>query len=109
MAHLIGDWDEATASHWDSAVRGNSSLKAHLARALDIELADFERTHVLHILWDMRKFYDSIKVEKLIEQLAKRGYPVFVLVLGLLTHKAPRTFIAHAPSVDRKHSAPKSI
>ena len=92
LAPAITEWDLAKAGHWDSAVRGHSALRAHLARALDVELDHHEGKHVLHFLWDMRKFYDSIRVTKLIPQLVKHGYPAHVLTLGLLAHKAPRTF-----------------
>ena len=45
---------------------------------------------MIHFLWDMRKFYDSIKAHLLIPQLGARGYPLEILVLGSLTHKSPR-------------------
>jgi hypothetical protein len=89
----ITDWDVKYAKHWDSALKGNSSLKAHLSRALELELADFEGLYTLHFLWDMREFYDSIKVTKLIPLLAERGYPIFTMILGLITHKSPRTLV----------------
>ena len=45
---------------------------AHVARAMGIELAHSEGQYVIHFLWDMRKFYDSIKAHLL---LVARGYP----------------------------------
>ena len=45
---------------------------------------------MIHFLWDMRKFYDSIKAHLLIPKLVARGYPLEILVLGTLTHKSPR-------------------
>ena len=75
---------------WDSAVKGNSALRAHVARAMGIELAHSEGQFVIHFLWDMRKFYDSIKAHLLIPQLVARGYLLEILVLGTLTHKSPR-------------------
>lgn len=89
----ITDWDITYAGHWDSALKGNSSLRAHIARAMEIELADFEELFIIHFLWDMRKFYDSIRATKLIPLLTERGYPVFTMVLGLITHKSPRTLL----------------
>ena len=45
---------------------------------------------VLHFLWDLKKFYDSIRTAVLVPRLVDLGYPEEVLVLGLLAHKAPR-------------------
>ena len=47
---------------------------------MGIELAHSEGQFVIHFLWYMRKFYDSIKAHLLIPQL----------FLGSLTHKSPR-------------------
>ena len=57
---------------------------------MGIELAHSDGQFVIHFLWDMRKFYDSIKAHLLIPQLVARGYPLEILVLGTLTHKSPR-------------------
>ena len=86
----ISHWDVKFAGNWDSALKGNSALRAHVARAAGIELAHNEGQYVIHFLWDMRKFYDSIKAHLLIPQLVGRGYPLEILVLGSLTHKSPR-------------------
>ena len=57
---------------------------------MGIELVHSEGQNVIHFLWDMRKFYDSIKAHLLIPQLVARGYPLEILVLGTPTHKSPR-------------------
>ena len=57
---------------------------------MSIELAHSEGQYVIHFLWDMRKFYDSIKAHLLIPQLVARGYPLEIRILGTLTHKSPR-------------------
>ena len=84
----ISQWDVKFAGKWDSALKGNSALRAHVARAAGIELAHREGQHVIHFLWDKLKFYDSIKAHLLIPQLVARGYPLEILVLGSLTHIA---------------------
>ena len=89
VAH-ISQWDVNFAGIWDSAVTGNSALRAHVARAMGIELVHSEGQFVIHFFWDMRKFYVSIKAHLLIPQLVARGYPLEILVLGTLTHKSPR-------------------
>ena len=86
----ISQWDVNFAGKWDSALKGNSALRAHVARAMGIELAHSEGQFVIRFSWDVRKFYDSIKAHLLIPQLVARGYPLEILVLGTLTHKSPR-------------------
>ncbi len=63
---------------------------AQVARALGIELADAEGKWIIHFLWDVRKFYDPIRISKLIPALMRLGYPSHILVLGVIAHKAPR-------------------
>ena len=75
-------WDVNFAGKWDSALKGNSALRAHVARAVGIELGHSEGQFVIHFLWEKRKFYDSIKARLLIPQLVARGYPLEILVLG---------------------------
>ena len=65
----------------DSALKGNSALRAHVARATGIELAHNEGQYVIHFFRDMRKFYDSINAHLLIPQLVARDYPLEILVL----------------------------
>ena len=38
----ISQWDVKFAGKWDSALKGNSALRAHVARAAGIELAHSE-------------------------------------------------------------------
>ena len=85
----IIQWGVKFTGYWDSAFKGNSALRAHVARAAGIELAHSEGQHVIHFLWDMWKFYDSIKACLLIPQLVARGHPIekrslseFVQALG---------------------------
>ena len=85
----ISQWDVKFAGKWDSALKGNSALRAHVARAAGIELVHNDGQCVIHFFWDMRKFYDSIKAHLLIPQLVAKRLPE-ILVLGSLTHKSPR-------------------
>ena len=86
----IRQWDAKSAGHWDSAIKGSTALQAQLARALDVELAKAEGKHSVHMLWDMRKFFDSVRIQKLIPHLERLGYPPSIMVLGFIMHKAPR-------------------
>ena len=74
------------AGKWDSALKGNSALRAHVARVAGIELVHSEGQYAVRFHWDMRKFYDSIKAHLLIPQVVAGGYPLEILVLGSLTH-----------------------
>ena len=49
----ISQWDVNFAGKWDSALKGNSVLRAHVARA--------EGQFVIHFLWDMRKSTTALK------------------------------------------------
>ena len=46
----ISQWDVKFAGKWDSALKGNSALRAHAARAAGIELAHSEGQYVIHFL-----------------------------------------------------------
>ena len=76
--------DVKFAGKWGSALKGNSALRAHVARAAGIELAHNEGQCVIHFLWDMRKFYDSIKAHLLIPQLVAMGLPARDFGLGIV-------------------------
>ena len=43
-----------------------------------------------HELWEMAKFYDSIELAILCEELLKWKFPKHVMVLGFFVHAAPR-------------------
>ncbi len=86
----VADWDADKAGHWDTAIAGSSPLRAHLLRALEVELAVAEGLSVSHFLWDMEKFYDAIKLSKLIPRLNKLGYPMVLATMGMVAHRAPR-------------------
>ncbi len=86
----IRDWDVKVAAPCDSALRGSSSLRAPLGSPLGVELAQSQGKCVLHFLWDLRKFYDSVRLEVLHERLESLGYNLHLLYLGFLAHKAPR-------------------
>ena len=49
----IRDWDMAKGKFWDSALAGNSSLRAAVERALKVENGVARGAQVGHLLWDM--------------------------------------------------------
>ena len=44
----------------------------------------------IEVLWDMRKFYDTIRLEPLADQLTVHGYPPFFMAMGMTMHRSPR-------------------
>ena len=81
----ISLWDVNVAGRWDSALKGNSALRAHVARAAGIELA--HRGSICNpISLGHAENCDSIKTHLFIPQLVVRGYPTEILALGTLTH-----------------------
>ncbi len=105
----VADWDEKRAGHWDTAVAGSSALRAHLLRALDVELAVAEGLAVSHFPWDMEQFYDSIRMARLIPQLKAHGYPEVLAALGLVAHRAPRVISTGTSCSDVLEVASRSI
>ena len=47
----ISQWDVKFAGKWDSALKGNSALRAHVARAVGIELAHSDGQCVIHFVF----------------------------------------------------------
>ena len=86
----IREWDPAHGHFYDSALAGNSSLRAAVLRALKIENAVVAGWEAGHLLWDMAKFYDSVDLVVLAGELLKRDSPSELLILRLLAHAAPR-------------------
>ena len=56
VGHVITEWDQTVAGPWGSAIKGSSALRAHLARAVGVELDTAEGRHVMHFLWDGRNY-----------------------------------------------------
>ena len=49
---------------------------------------------VVHILWDLAQFYDSVDIPQTIRGAVGAGFPLDVLALGLISHRAPRALCA---------------
>ena len=86
----VKTWDAAKGRHWDSALKGNSALKAALMRRLLDELIVQEGGHNINIYWDVEKFYDSVDLVKLLIFAQERGFPLAVAALDLQAHLAMR-------------------
>ena len=58
----------------DSAKAGASGIIAAEDRALEAEMAHDQGYHTLTMLYDMKKFFDSINVSKLFEHAAQFSF-----------------------------------
>ena len=83
-------WDVHFAGKSGSALKGNAALRAHVARAAGIELAQRVGQYVIHFsLGHAVIFYDSINAQRLIPKLVadlanlKRSQPAPRIVLAL--------------------------
>ena len=84
------EFDKDKAGYWDDCVKGSSSLRAALARALDIDLATANGMSVVAILWDLSKFFDRINLSHLIRASLKLGFSPVAALMALKAHRATR-------------------
>ena len=89
-------WDRDHARFWDSAIQGNSALKAALLRRALDESAHALGVASLTLLADIEKFYDSLCPVKVIEQLLAQDYPSYILAITMQMHWAPRVLTTRA-------------
>jgi hypothetical protein len=92
MKRSISEWDQSAAGFWDTAIAGNSCLRAALCRSLGVELAVARGFSAIGILWDISAFFDSIRIHRLVDLALKLGFPPMVLRLSLKVHTAARAF-----------------
>ena len=92
---LFKDWDAGRAEFWDDAVQKSSALKAALKRRMLDEAEVETGGYVISTMWDLEKFYDSIRPGKLIRTMLAQGVRPRLLALAMQVHLAPR-FLKHA-------------
>lgn len=86
----VAAYEKESAFHGDSATAGASAVRAAEDRALLAELASCEGKQTVTLLWDLKKFLDSINIPKLVEEADVTGFPIRQLALSLAVHLAPR-------------------
>ena len=86
----MSDWEQAQGDFWDSALKGNSALRAALVRTVFTETAESFGAEAAGLAWDMDKFYDNINPVLLADMALDLDYPVQLLGIGISTHLAPR-------------------
>ena len=77
-------------SKFDSAMAGTSPKIAAGLRALEMEQRTIRGEHVIQIMWDVEKYFDSLDIQILIERAVEYEFPKELLILGLQVHRAPR-------------------
>ena len=82
--------EKTNAFRNDSAKAGASAAIAAEDRALEAELARADQQDTLTMLYDMKKFFDSLNVAKLFELANDCPFPSKQLVLSMIVHHAPR-------------------
>ena len=87
---IVREWDRNIGSEYDSALVGRSPIYATAQRAMIMEQASLRGLCTILILWDLRQFFDSIDLSRLIPQCVRLGFPEEALLLGLQAHRAPR-------------------
>ena len=78
----------------DRAVAGSSALQAALQRELRHEVAAELGLCTGRVYWDMAKFYDTLDPEIVVERAVDLGFPLRVLVLGMMVHQSARSLKA---------------
>ena len=89
---IIGSWDEKFHAHWDYAVKKSPCLRAALLRALKLEVGALSNLCTVSILWDIRAFFDSIRIVDVVKLGVEHLFPPVLLRLSLLAHVGPRAF-----------------
>ena len=83
-------WAKEAEEPWGAAIAGNACLRGAMMRALGDEVARAFDIHAAAALLDIKRFYDSLSLEKIAKAAAEFGYPVRILALSLELHLSPR-------------------
>jgi hypothetical protein len=84
------EYDTNKAGFWDAAVRGNHCLQVALCRALKIDIAKCMDLHMAVFLFDLAKFFDSVRLSHLITACIDRDFPAIIMLMALKVHRAAR-------------------
>ena len=83
-------WDERVGLAGDSALPGRLPHVETAWRHLQMEQAALRGKMVIHILWDVAEYFDSISIPTLIRRCEELDFPIDQLVLAMQYHRAPR-------------------
>ena len=98
----LSEWIDRTADPWDDAVAGGSALRQALRRSFMDESAAELNLATASTLFDVKEFFDSIDLLKVLRAARHFQFPTVDLVLLYLEHLAPRLLRikgAYAPAI----------
>jgi hypothetical protein len=84
------EFENRVAYSKDSAKAGASAVDAAEDRALEAEIAAASGKQTIVLLWDIKKFFDSIDIPILFEKARQMGFPLRQLLLSVIVHQSPR-------------------
>ena len=93
MRILCGDvrvWDKQAAVTGDTAAPQVQPAIAIARRSAASEAAVLLGRKVVRILWDVSKFFDSIPIDRLIDDVKEHGLPIAAACMALQLHTADR-------------------
>ena len=74
----------------DSAKPSSSAERAAEERALKCEISVGERKRIAMFLWDIAKFFDSLDLGTLTNEVMATNFPIEAYTLTVTAHHAPR-------------------
>ena len=74
----------------DSSQKGGSALSAGESRLIMQEVRQAAGLHLVMVLWDLTKLFDSMDTRWLIQELQANGYPAWKTAITMVVHAAPR-------------------
>ncbi len=93
-------WDSGVALADDTAVAGQDLQVQSMRRQLLVEAAVANGRHAITILWDVKKFFDSIYPDMVINAAEDLAFPADILGMAMIMHRAPRTIVCDGCAAD---------
>ena len=88
----VKQWEQRTASKWDTAIAGRQLLDEALLRQLQAETANALGKVCAAALWDWQTFFDKVPPALVAESALLHDYPAREALGALQLHMAPRCF-----------------
>ena len=85
-------FDIAAATSDDTAVAGANVEFSMFARGIWLECKHLAEHSIFTCLWGIKKFYDSISIRHLCNEMRTHGFPAEAGALALWIHRMPRRF-----------------
>ena len=69
---------------------GSSAFRAATLRKFQIEMDSQDNLDWVLVLWDLRKFYDTIRIAALVRQGVRLKFPPAIIGMAVATYQSPR-------------------